>query len=79
MIIEIPDDIAPMKRRELLETLPIKYGLEKFKTTKEIAAFLGFSDRYIRNKINEHDYLSAIRYKDRDYYDTNLWGNYEKY
>lgn len=81
MIIEIDDDETPEKRRELLKTLPIKYGMEKFNSMLKTSEFLGFSYRYVRNTVNEHDYLKELKHKTEsgnDYYDSNLWGNYDR-
>lgn len=77
MIIEIDDNETPEKRRELLKTLPIKYGMEKFDSMKKTSEFLGFSYRYVRNTVNEYNYLSELKtdiHLDKDYYNPNLWG-----
>lgn len=78
MIIEIDDDLPPTKRRELLKTLPIKYGMDQGWTMIKTSEFLGFSYRYVRNTVIEYDYLSNL--KDVEYlqtgieYDPKLWG-----
>ena len=77
MIIEIDDEIDPEKRRELLKTLPIKYGMEKFDSMKKTSEFLGFSYRYIRNTVNQYNYLVELKtdvHLSKDNFNKNLWG-----
>lgn len=61
MKIEIDDRYTGKKRRELIETLTIKYALEKFKSRIPAARFLGITKECLRHRIAKYDSLKRHR------------------
>jgi len=81
MIIEIDDSVEPDKRRELLKTLPIMICMKKSMSMQKTAQFLGYSYRYVRNTVNEYEYLRILKNdscKPGRTFDSKLWGNYDR-
>lgn len=60
MIIIIDDHKDPDERKTLLEVIPIKYALQKFKKREDAAKFLGITPRCLRNRIAKHKLLAQF-------------------